>query len=103
MTNARFYVIIYTERGKENRHNQERKTTMMTMTKIKNAARKTAIGMSKTSLLPYIKELFGEQAEITYKETSKGIPTEVWVWSPAHHSGMWFYFDKTTRKVSSVF
>jgi hypothetical protein len=103
LTNPGKYDIIYTERGKENRHNQERKIIMMTMTKIQNTARKTAIGMSKTVLLPYLKDLFGEQAEITYKETSKGIPTEVWVWSPAHHSGMWFYFDKTTRKISSVF
>jgi hypothetical protein len=76
---------------------------MMTMTKIKNIARKTTIGMSKTVLLPYLKDLFGEQAEITYEETSKGIPVQVRVWSPAHHSGMWFYFDKTTRKISSVF
>ena len=72
----------------------------MSITKMKNTARKNAIGMSKTVLLPYLKDLFGEQVEITYEETSKGIPTEVYVWSPAHHSGMWFYFDKTTRKVS---
>ena len=60
----------------------------MTITKIKNTARKTAIGMPKTALLPYLKDLFGEQAEITYKETSKGIPTEVWVWLPTHHQGI---------------
>ena len=75
----------------------------MTITKMKNIARKTAIGMSKTVLLPYLKDLFGEQAEITYEETSKGIPVEVCVLLPEYHSGMWFYFDKTTRKISSVF
>jgi hypothetical protein len=31
LTNPGKYAIIYTERGKENRHNQERKTTMMTI------------------------------------------------------------------------
>lgn len=75
----------------------------MTIAKMKNIVKKEAIGKSKTELLSYIGALFGEEAEINYEETAKGIPVVISVCIPKQTRGIWFYFDKTTRRVATIY
>lgn len=75
----------------------------MTFVKMKNMVKKEAMSKSKTELLSYIGTLFGEEAEINYEETAKGIPVVISVCLPKQTRGIWFYFDKTTRRVTTIY